>query len=206
VSSGPGASVGAGAAGDIPGAGGPSTSVSRSKCEEVRSGGGDSAGCCDDAGCSGGDGGASGDGDAGGGAGCIGSGDGVGWSADASGFDRGVTTGATIGGGGSGGNFIGFEFGSKGGGSVGVLTWSRIEDDSSGIDDDSPGLGASSNDEISFVVGDGGGSANALLATSPTLGPATIPATSAANDPSLRMCEPFNCFVRMSPLRLSPKR
>jgi hypothetical protein len=76
-------------------------------------------------------------------------------------------------------------FGSKGGGSVGVLTWSRIEDDSSGIEVDSPGLGATSNDEISSP-GVGGGSANASpRPQSAKYEPSIVPAASAPNPLSL---------------------
>jgi hypothetical protein len=99
---------------------------------------------------------------------------GVGRSADVSAEDRAVVTVGN----GCGANFDGGVFGSNGGGSVVVLTWSRIEDDSSGIEDDSPGLGALSNAEIVDVAGFGGGSANARSRLpSPILGPSTIPAT-----------------------------
>jgi hypothetical protein len=184
----------------------------------------------DDAGSSDGDGGASGGGDiaAGGGkdgsGGCGGddarsgaddtvaadvgaeAGAGVGSSDDASGVVRGALTGAAIRGGGRGGSFAGGVLGSNGGGSVGVLTWSRIEDDSSGIEDDSPGLGARSNDEICFVVGDGGGSANARAwLPSPTLGPSSIAATSSPTNPCVRMRAPFNRSFRIELIEVEPR-
>jgi hypothetical protein len=193
VSSGPGGSAGAGADGGA----GVSPSVSMSKREE--------------GGSSDGDGGASGAGDGRGGddarsgaddSAGAGSGAGVGSSADASGLDRGAITGAATG----GGSFAGGVFGSKGGGSVGVLTWSRIEDDSSGIEDDSPGLGARSNDEISLVVGDGGGSANARAwLPSPILGPSSSKPTSAPTNTSRRMGVSFNCVFRNEPIEVEPK-
>jgi hypothetical protein len=90
------------------------------------------------------------------------------------------------GGGVTGNNLAGGVFGSKGGGSVGVLTWSRIEDDSSGIEVDSPGLGTSSNDEISSP-GVGGGSANASPRPQSAKYETTIvPAASAPNRLSFR--------------------
>jgi len=134
-----------------------------------------------------------------------GSGAGVGSSEDPSGAVRAGPTGAATLGGGSGGSFAGGVFGSKGGGSVGVLTWSRIEDDSSEIEDDSPGLGTRSNDEISFVVGNGGGSANARAwLPSPILGPSSNVATINPTNPCLRMRAPFNRRFRVEPIEVEP--
>jgi hypothetical protein len=127
---------------------------------------------------------------------------GVGSSDDASGVVRAALTGAAT----RGGSFAGGVLGSNGGGSVGVLTWSRIEDDSSRVEDDSPGLGARSNVEIGFVVGDGGGSANARAwLPSPTLGPSSNAATSKPTNPCVRMRAPFNRRFRIEPIEVEPR-
>lgn len=126
---------------------------------------------------------------------------GVGSSADFPAGDRTVVAAGN----GCGANFAGGVFGSNGGGSVGVLTWSRIVDDSSGIEDDSPGLGVMSNAEIVDVVGFGGGSANAReWVPSPILGPSTIPAMNPLRIVPLiivrlRARVPFDCFSRAEP-------
>ena len=89
---------------------------------------------------------------------------------------------------------------------LGVLTWSRIEDDSSGIEDDSPGLGARSNDEISFVVGDGGGSANARVwLPSPILGPSSNVATSNADESASPHANAVQSCFRVEPIEVEPK-